>query len=209
MEYLAQSWSPVQDIPFQEKSFSVLLQAALESWRGGKTQGSASHQQLAQSREAKCLSMDICRASACVRASCLGLPVKGTERGWGCDSSVMLWETESGQRRCYCCSPEEWLPQRAQSELRGLSGIELLVHFLPQGQYTGLMTSWGAFSGIIDKESWGCWVMCLGKGSGKRQESAAYSSLSSWSPHWKPPLHGSHGKDEFSSKFLWFLGAGE
>lgn len=37
MEELAQSWGPVLDVPFQEKSFSVLLQAAvemLEGWEG-------------------------------------------------------------------------------------------------------------------------------------------------------------------------------
>lgn len=34
MEDLAQSWSPVLDPPFLEKSFSVLLQAALEMLKG-------------------------------------------------------------------------------------------------------------------------------------------------------------------------------
>lgn len=88
VEDSGQSWSPVLDAPFLEERFSVLLQAAPEMLKGGKGQGSASHQQLAQSREAKSLSMDICRVVSRlrVRTSCLGLPVKWTER-----SCLRMW----------------------------------------------------------------------------------------------------------------------
>lgn len=57
----------------------------------------------------------------------------------------MLWEPESGQRSCFCCSLEERrLHQGAERQLIDLTMFGFLVHFLLQGQYTGLVTSWGA-----------------------------------------------------------------